>query len=451
MSSAAGDPLDALPVAVLADVLGRVADAGDVAACRLASRALLAASYQCPRVRLCAADRARRRRREGRPGVGGWSPAFPASVGNLASLLGPHLRSLALDAAEGQGRPDDAMWVEEGEFDEADDLHLTSGEAVAAWAATAAGPVLREVEIADFWPQACWRKAEALPLISHYCLSLVKLGLKNSWLSVDGLKKMPNLTHLTLEFIRLDDENLDKMNECFPCLHTLNLIGVGGLKDPKIHLPQLKTCRWEVSNIPQSLAVHAPSLVFLELKCVRPDRLILDTPSLSTVKLTIDKLGATVQVDGLVSLRNLHVESMDLNSLIPVFIDNQAICTLELELPESAHQYDLLQEVNNPDYLLRMLASISDVKLGRRFSCELISCLALCRESEFRSSLKKLLIHIPPSDSTFKLLPLFQICAPFCEVTVLFHADSADDTRRVAISAWTASFPEIRWQWGTWK
>jgi hypothetical protein len=62
------------------------------------------------------------------------------------------------------------MWVEEGEFDEADDLHLTSGQAVAAWAATSAGTVLRELEIADYWPQACWRKAEALPLISHYCM-----------------------------------------------------------------------------------------------------------------------------------------------------------------------------------------------------------------------------------------------------------------------------------------
>ncbi|GJN05545.1 hypothetical protein PR202_ga23182 [Eleusine coracana subsp. coracana] len=91
-------------------------------------------------------------------------------------------------------------------------------------------------------------------------LNLVKLGLRNAWLSVDGLKEMPNLTHLTLEFIRLNDENLDRLNECFPCLHTLNLIGVGGLKDPKIHLPQLKTCRWE---------------------------------------LTIEKLGATTGVDGL--------------------------------------------------------------------------------------------------------------------------------------------------------
>ncbi|XP_062195191.1 F-box/LRR-repeat protein At4g29420 [Phragmites australis] len=448
--SASGDPLDALPSAVLADVLGRVADAGDIAACRLASRALFSASYQCPRVRLCAADRARSRL-EGRGGGGGGSPSFRATVGNLASLLGSHLWSLALDAADGQGSPDDAMWVEEGEFDEADDLHLTSGEAVAAWAATSAGPVLREVEIADFWPQACWRKAEALPLISHFCPSLVKLGLRKAWLSVDGLEKMPNLTHLTLEFIRLDDENLDKLNECFPCLHTLNLIGVGGLKDPKVHLPQLKTCRWEVSNIPGSLAVHAPNLVFLDLKCVRPDRLILDTPSLSTMKLTIDKLGATVQVDGLVSLINVHIESLDLSSLFPVFIDNRAISTLELELPDSASQYELLQEVNHPDYLLRTLASISEVKLAPRFSSELIRCLALCRDNQFRSSLKKLLIHIPPSDCTFQLLPLFQICAPFCKVTVLFHADSSDDIRQAAMPIWIESFPEIRWQWGPWK
>lgn len=57
------------------------------------------------------------------------------------------------------------MWIEEGEFDEADDLHVTSGKSMLAWAATAAGPSLQEVEIADFWPQSCWRKAEALSLL----------------------------------------------------------------------------------------------------------------------------------------------------------------------------------------------------------------------------------------------------------------------------------------------
>ncbi|CAL4952113.1 unnamed protein product [Urochloa decumbens] len=443
-----GDPLGALPAAVLADVLGRVADAGDIAACRLASRELLTASYLCPRVRLCAADCARRRRGgEGRAGAG--VPAFRATAGNLASLLGAHLRSLSLDAADGQGNPDDAMWVEEGDFDEADDLHLTSGEAVAAWAATAAGPVLREVEIADYWPQACWRMAEALPLISHYCLNLTKLGLKNAWLSVDGLKKMQNLTHLALEFVRLDDEDLNQLNECFPCLHTLNLIGVGGLKDPKIHLLQLKTCHWEVSNVPQSLVVHAPNLVSLELKCVRPDRLILDTPSLSTLNLTIEKLGATFQVDGLVSLTILRIESLDLSSLFSSLVDSRAIKTLQLELPGSASQYDLLEAVN-PDYLLRMLASIGEVKLAPRFSRELAVCLALSTDSRFKSCLKKLLIHVPQSESSLKLTPLFRICAPLCEVTVLFHAESADAIRRDAISC-MQRFAGIRWQWGTWR
>lgn len=293
----------------------------------------------------------------------------------------------------------------------------------------------------------------------HAGLSLIKLGLKNAWLSVDELKKMPNLTHLTLEFVRLDDENLDQLNECFPCLHTLNLIGVGGLKDPEIHLLQLKTCHWEVSNIPMSLVVHAPNLVSLELKCVRPDRLILDTPSLSTLKLTIEKLGATAQVDGLVSLTNLHIESLDLSSLFPAFVEGQAIRTLELELPESASQYDLFEAIK-PDYLLRTLASISEVKLAPRFSCELTLSLALCKDSQFKSCLKKFLVHAPLGQSSselllleksFELLPLFQICAPLCEVTVLFNAESADAIRQDVMSVCMQTFAEIRWQWGTWK
>ena len=291
-------------------------------------------------------------------------------------------------------------------------------------------------------------------ICSYAGLNLTRLGLKNAWLSVDGLKKMPNLTHLTLEFIRLDDEDLNQLNECFPCLHTLNLIGVGGLKDPKIHLLQLKACRWEVSNVPRSLVVLAPNLVSLELKCVRPDKLILDTPSLSTLKLAIEKLGATVQVDGVVSLTDLRIESLDLSCLFPVFVGSRAIKTLELELPESASEYDLFEAVN-PDYLLKMLASFSEVKLGPRFLCGLtLCCLVLCKDSGFKSCLKKLLIHVPQSESTFQLLallPLFQICAPLCEVTVLLHAESADANRQRAMSTCIQSFAGIRWQWGTWK
>ncbi|XP_015696898.2 F-box/LRR-repeat protein At4g29420 [Oryza brachyantha] len=448
MSGDGGDPFDSLPPAIAADVLALVADAADIGACRLASRALLAASYACSRVRLRAAALARRR--GGGRGEPRRRPAIRAAAGNVASLLGPHLRSLELDASEGWGHPDDATWVEEGEFDEGDDLHLTARETVVAWAGTAAGPALRAVDVADYWPQSCWRKAEALPVISHFCSNLMKLRLKNAWLSVDGLRIMPNLTHLTLEFIRLDDEDLNKLNECFPCLQILNLIGVGGLKDPKICLHQLNTCHWEVSNVPRSLTIHAPNLVHLELKCVRPDMLILDTPSMSTLKLTMDKLGPNAIVDGLASLKNLRVESLDLKSLLQVFIDNRDITTLELELPASTKDYELFEAVK-PEYLLQLFASISEVKLAPRFSREMMRCLILCTINHFRSRSRRLLLHLPPVKDVPLLAPLFENCAPSCEVTILFHADSSDDIRRAVASIWTQRFPEIIWQWGTWN
>uniref|UniRef100_A0A453E5Z1 FBD domain-containing protein n=1 Tax=Aegilops tauschii subsp. strangulata TaxID=200361 RepID=A0A453E5Z1_AEGTS len=367
---------------------------------------------------------------------------------NVASLLGTHLRSLALDASQGHGCPDQAIWAKHAEFDEANDLHLTSGESVAAWAATAAGPALREVDIADFWPQSCWRKAEALPVISRLCHNLSTLRLRKAWLSVDGLRVMPNLTHLALESIRLDDENLSTLNECFPCLHTLNLIGVGGLKHPKIHLPQLKNCHWEVSDVPRSLAIHAPNLVYLELKCVRPEILILDTPSVSTLKLTIDKLGPTVQVDGLVNLKNLRIESSDLNSLLRLFSESRDVRTLDLELPASAGRNELYEAVE-PELFSRA----TEVKLSPRFSYELMRRIVFSMTSyDCRSCLRKLLVHMPPSIlTTCPFIPLVNNCAPSCEVTVLFHADSSDATRQAAASSWPLRFPDITWQWGTWQ
>ncbi|XP_047059068.1 F-box/LRR-repeat protein At4g29420-like [Lolium rigidum] len=447
--SEAGAPLNNLPPLILANILGRVADIRDIAACRLASRALLAAAYQCPRIRLDAATRTQclQEDRGGDKGTAFWTLA-----GNVALHLGSHLRSLVVNASNEQGSVDDAMWVEEGNFDEADDLHVTSLKAVLAWASTPAGPTLQEVEIADFWRQSCWRKVEALPVISHLCHNLLKLGLKNAWLSVDGLKIMPNLTQLTLECIRIEDENLSKLNECFPCLQILNLVRVGKLKDPKICLSQLKTLRWEVStNVRHSLAIHAPNLVYLELKCFRPEILILDAPSLSTLKLTIDKLSPTTQADGLVSLKNVWIESLDLDSLLQLFTYGRDIKSLDLELPYSADCRDLYDAVE-PDYLVQLFARINEVKLSPRFSCELMRLLVACSDSLFPSCLEKLLVHLPASDTAnCPFVPLLRNCAPFCKVTVLLHADTSDAARQAAASVWPLRFPEMTWQWGTWQ
>ncbi|KAG6413887.1 hypothetical protein SASPL_126602 [Salvia splendens] len=159
--------------------------------------------------------------------------------------------------------------------DEDDDLFLTYVNFLRAWLPNVCRH-LKSISISDFWVQSCWRRTDMLSLISSYCSKLVELEVKNAWLSVDGLTPMPNLTVLTLEFIRLDDENLEKVNDSFPFLKVLNLIGVGGLKEPKVHLMHLRTCHWSVSNAPTSIPVIAPSLVDLTLTCVKPNHLFIE-------------------------------------------------------------------------------------------------------------------------------------------------------------------------------
>ncbi|KAK9267271.1 hypothetical protein L1049_009693 [Liquidambar formosana] len=85
----------------------------------------------------------------------------------------------------------------------------------------AAGGGLWRVEVAvdsDFWVQSCWRRSEVLVLISSCCHGLLNLEVKNAWLLMDGLNPMPALTSLTLEFIRLDDEDLNKKSRLDHCL-----------------------------------------------------------------------------------------------------------------------------------------------------------------------------------------------------------------------------------------
>ncbi|RZC13791.1 F-box/LRR-repeat protein [Glycine soja] len=189
--------------------------------------------------------------------------------------------------------------------DEADDFYLTDINFIREWLPSVSD-ALKSFSVSDFWVQSCWRRSEALSLISSTCHNLVKLVVRNAWLSVDGLCLMPTLTYLTLEFVRLDDEDLSRINACFPNLTQLNLIG-----EPKINLLHLTTCQWSVSNAPLSLIVCEPCLVDFNLRCIKPRLVVLEAPllsnfslslentdELSTVKrLTLDLVGRTEQVD----------------------------------------------------------------------------------------------------------------------------------------------------------
>lgn len=272
---------------------------------------------------------------------------------------------------------------------------------------------------------------------------------------------MQKLTILTLEFIRLDDEDLEKVNESFPSLEVLNLIGVGGLKEPKVRLSKLRICCWTVSNFPQSLTIHAPNLVELQLKCVEPKVLQLCTPLLTNLSLMVKRPSGLIKVEKFLNLRSLSIESLDLRSLAEVLLSSKTVKKLELEAPRctkadesSSTKTDESSNTISFIYLMSAFPNMDELHLGPGAWYELQKTCGLgdLGISCELGSLKKLTVRMPLLE--FDITLLFFIlnhCSPCCEVVILIHADAESATRKCIISRCTSNFPKIRWKWGMWK
>lgn len=174
--------------------------------------------------------------------------------------------------------------------------------------------------------------------------NLVKLVVRNAWLSVDGLCLMPTLTYLTLEFVRLDDEDLSRINACFPNLTQLNLIGVGGLKEPKINLLHLTTCQWSVSNAPLSLIICAPCLVDFDLRCIKPRLVVLEAPLLSNFSLSLENTDE-LRLKNCANMQclQLSVECLSLHFLFSMFCHCSTVKRLTLDLVGRTEQVDVAE------------------------------------------------------------------------------------------------------------
>lgn len=292
-----------------------------------------------------------------------------------------------------------------------------------------------------------------MTLISDCCVGLQNLEIRNAWLSIEGLKPMMKLISLTLEFIRLDDEDLDMVNECFPSLKVLKLIGVGGLRDPKIVLSHLRVFRWSVSNFPLSLTIDAPNLVELKLECFEPKVLVLKTPLLSDLSLTIKTPTGIIQLGSFLNLESLKIESYDLYRLVQVFTVSRSVKKLELESQVSVGSDELFDTVTFGD-IVRAFPNMGDLKFGPGASTEL--------EKSFThggvnfayecSNLKKLTVYLPLSKpDTMFVSSVLNMSAQLREVVILIHADESADTRGLIFSNFKCKFPKITWKWGIWK
>lgn len=276
--------------------------------------------------------------------------------------------------------------------------------------------------------------------------------MKNTWLSVDGLNPMPKLTNLTLEFLRLDDEDLNKVNECFPGLQVLNLIGVGGLKEPKIDLKCLKICHWTISNAPLSLAILAPNLVELKLECVKPRSLILEAPSLSDLHLTIEK-AEEFKVKDFPCLKSLHLESLNPFSLMGKFGSRGTIRILELDVPK---RKEPVTSTISIDILFDSFPNLSSLKLGPGAWSEmeaLFSSGGLESKVEM-NGLKDITAHlvIDEIEATLAFMSfILDRCSNLSHMAVLLHGEVGPRIASKFISKCRADWPRVRWRWGFWK
>ncbi|XVE98037.1 hypothetical protein REPUB_Repub03eG0070600 [Reevesia pubescens] len=436
--------MEDLPPPLVVEILSRLTDSTDLARCRIASKTLNFLSQEVRSVNLfCTLSRyLKSHSPETKPHVTPFKAIFNNLVREARCL---NSISIGVDKSLRDISYDDLD-------DEWDDLYLTDVGFLKEWLPKVCGE-LRTLLISDFWIQSCWRKSEVLSLISSCCNSLMELELKNAWLSVDGLNPMTRLTKLTLEFIRLEDEDLNKVNDCFPSLRVLNLVGVGGLKDPKIHLLHLQSCLWTVSNAPLSLTIFAPNLVKLRLKCIKPKSVVLDTPLLLDFNLSIEE-AYDFRVKEFCNLENLQLESSSLRSLLGMFLPGKSIKKLTVDSLKWTETLETRKF--GLEALFDVFSNVISLNLGPGAWSEAEICF---RNGglEYRNAMKELteiVAHLVVYDIEATLSFIFSIldkCSNLSDMALLLHPK--DDSRAASrlISRCTTYCPKIKWRWGMWK
>ncbi|XP_048133936.1 F-box/LRR-repeat protein At4g29420 isoform X1 [Rhodamnia argentea] len=434
--------MEDLPQHLILDILRRLTDSADVARCRVVSKTLNSVSHGIESITLlCSLSRYLKSRS---PDTKSLVPPFKSLVASsILSWRSVDSISIGIDKSLATSCED----MEEDESE--DDMYLMDVGFVEEWLPRVCDG-LKALSISDFWVQSCWRRSDVLALVSSCCRSLRELELKNAWLSVDGLTPLPTLTSLTFEFIRLDDEDLSKICTCFPLLQVLNLRGVGGLKEPKIRLPDLRSCQWTVSNVPLSLAIYAPRLVKLRLKCIKPRSLILETPALTDFNLSIVQAD-DLQVKDLISLKNLKLDSPFLYNLITAFPSGGTVEKLTLNTEFSRH----VGEMINVELLFKTFPNASSLTLGPGAWSRLWPSPGGREGSVETKSLKGIVACIVVSHMDVAqsfIASILDKCTNLSDFTILVHHQHADSNLLSNLTKrCTADWPRLKWKFGVFK
>ncbi|XP_028770195.1 F-box/LRR-repeat protein At4g29420 [Neltuma alba] len=436
--------MDNLPPCLVLEILSRLSDSTDLARCRVVSKTFNALSHDVRSINLvCSLSR------------------YLSSRSLVPNLFVTPFKTVFRDLVRASGRVDSvSLGVDKSLAgitfddvdDDSDDLYLTDTAFVKTWLPRIA-PDLKSLSISDFWVQSCWRRSDVLSLISWSCHGLVKLLVRNAWLSVDGLVPMPMLTSLTLEFVRLDDEDLCKINKCFPNLLELNLIGVGGLREPKISLLHLRTCQWSVSNAPLSLAICAPKLANLQLKCIRPRLIVLEASSLSAFDLSIEGTDEFKWIN-CHSIEYFKFGSSNLACLSGLFRSCKTVKRLKVDSVRRSEHNRLTTFGFETLFESFPLLSSLDLGPGAWHDMETSFCMEGLKHRIEMNTLKELVAHMVVQEIESTLAFIFSVldnCTKLSNISLVIHHDVDPPVASNLMSRCRNYCPRVRWKLGIWK
>ncbi|KAI3754213.1 hypothetical protein L1987_53992 [Smallanthus sonchifolius] len=416
--------MDRLPYCLLLQILSRLKDSADVARCRVASKA--------------------------------FNTVFP---GLRSICLKQHINSRSrvsvfLNLISKLEAVESVCIVLQLPACESDNLYLVDGDFAKEWLPRVSGS-LKSLSLSGFLCEHQWN---VLPLISSHCHNLVNLRLKLASLSVHNLNPMPMLTNLALEFVTLEDEHLNKLNKCFPNLQVLNLVGVRGLKDPKIHLLNLKTCLWPVfSNHLRSLTVIAPKLIALIVGCTMPVAFRVEAPMLYHLHI---RFPALTNADAFVpkkfeNLKSLWLEAPYIDSMLSEFPITKTVESLTVGSNKKALRYTTCSK-----FTLRkaftVLPNLSSLCIRSTAWSELEACLNLedWEILDGKKGLKTICAYVTLADQSLAFSSLACVldqCVSLSDVSLLIHRKDFGRVYESFMSKCIARWPRLKWRWGKWS
>ncbi|PWA81242.1 F-box/RNI-like superfamily protein [Artemisia annua] len=304
----------------------------------------------------------------------------------------------------------------------------------------------------SFW----WQQAKVLNLVSANCHKLVELKMKYARLrSVDNLNPMLMLKSLTLEFIHLNDENLNKLNTCVPNLQVLNLIGVTGIRKPKIHLLNLISCHLLPKHaFLEHLSLITPRLIKLRVEeILSTSVLYVEAPLLSRLHIDCRYVQDAFSLKKFENLKQFSIKSSDIGSILYYFTITETVedLTVDARVGIGKNFRFTLEKLFTvfPKVTSLCIRSYAWWELNREWF--IIASESSSKITQGTKGLRKLRIeNYKICDPSFFLLDVACVldqCIGLSEISLLICSDVGGDVLKSEIDKCVACWPNLKWRW----